>query len=349
MISDAAARSAALDPRRSFIVQAPAGSGKTELLTQRYLRLLATVESPEQILAITFTRKAAAEMRARILQALQSADAPPPESPHKRSTWELARAVRAADAQRDWQLMQHPARLRIQTIDAFNASLARRLPVLAGTGAALEPTTITAPLYEAAGRRLIERLGDGSTVAAHLEVLIVHLGNRVDRLIAAAQRSAREARSMAASSSCTRAPARICARRCEATLTRLVERHLQTLCEALGDGSLRSAVAAAPVLGAQPAERRSDVADDARACWSSALRIASPLLPVSSALPVWRAIASMLFKKDRNKDELYETVSVRQGFPPTNREIKARMLDMLRSLGSDQRLCEDLADAANAA
>ena len=183
MISDAAARSAALDPRRSFIVQAPAGSGKTELLTQRYLRLLATVESPEQILAITFTRKAAAEMRARILQALQSADAQPPESAHKRSTWELARAVRAIDAQRGWQLMQHPARLRIQTIDALNASLARRLPVIAGTGAALEPTTDMAPLYELAGRRLLERLGDGSTVAAHLEVLVMHLGNRVERLI----------------------------------------------------------------------------------------------------------------------------------------------------------------------
>src|SRR6185503_15346213 len=124
MTSDAMARRAALDPRRSFIVQAPAGSGKTELLTQRYLRLLATVESPEQILAITFTRKAAAEMRARILQALESAAGPAPESPHKRSTWELAGAVRAADVQRGWRLMQHPARLRIQTIDALNASLA---------------------------------------------------------------------------------------------------------------------------------------------------------------------------------------------------------------------------------
>ena len=48
-------------------------------------------------------------------------------------------------------------------------------------------------------RRLIERLGEGSAVAAQLEVLIVHLGNRVDRLIAAAERSAGEARSMAAS------------------------------------------------------------------------------------------------------------------------------------------------------
>ena len=71
-VPDGAERLRAIDPAHSFIVQAPAGSGKTGLLIQRYLRLLSCVDEPEEIVAITFTRKAAAEMQERIVNALEN-------------------------------------------------------------------------------------------------------------------------------------------------------------------------------------------------------------------------------------------------------------------------------------
>ncbi len=180
--ADQAVREEALDPTRSFIVEAPAGSGKTELLTRRFLRLLACVREPEEILAITFTRKAAAEMRNRVLQALESAEGKPPEKPAKRAMWELARAVADVDAQFDWQLRAHPARLRILTIDALNNLLARQLPILSGIGATLRITADTEKLYAEAVLRLLERLGTRSDEAAAIARLLRHLDNRYDVL-----------------------------------------------------------------------------------------------------------------------------------------------------------------------
>src|SRR6188474_763109 len=120
--ADAMARERALDAGQSFIVQAPAGSGKTTVLTQRYLRLLTTVEEPEQVLAITFTRKAAGEMRERVQKALEGDIKVRSDADAK--TLELAQVVRAHAAARGWGLEDSAARLRIQTIDSFNAYLA---------------------------------------------------------------------------------------------------------------------------------------------------------------------------------------------------------------------------------
>ena len=106
-------RRRALEPG-SFIVEAPAGAGKTELLTQRYLRLLAIADEPEEIVAITFTNKAAGEMRQRIAESLERArGGVAPEAAHKRVTFELARAALARSAARDWRIEAQPGRLRL--------------------------------------------------------------------------------------------------------------------------------------------------------------------------------------------------------------------------------------------
>src|SRR5579863_9261904 len=110
MTADSAARLRALDVSRSFIVQAPAGSGKTELLIQRYLKLLETVETPDAVVAITFTRKAAGEMRSRVIEALWAAQrGEEPEAEHARLTFQISRHVLEHERQLGWNLLRNPA------------------------------------------------------------------------------------------------------------------------------------------------------------------------------------------------------------------------------------------------
>jgi ATP-dependent exoDNAse (exonuclease V) beta subunit len=184
--ADALARERALDVTDSFIVQAPAGSGKTTVLTQRYLRLLTTVDEPEQVLAITFTRKAAGEMRERVQKALDgdievksAADA---------LTLELATAVRAHAARRAWGIEDSAARLRIQTIDAFNGYLANSLPITSQNGFGRAIADAPDDLYAIAARETLRHAETDPELRDDFELILRRLDDswqRLEQLVAA--------------------------------------------------------------------------------------------------------------------------------------------------------------------
>ena len=143
-ILDKPARLEALDATKSFIVQAPAGSGKTTLLAKRYLELLSRVGKPEEILAITFTKKAANEMRARILELLDQRDP------------SIERALQM-NMNRGWQIQENPNRLKILTIDALAYEIAKQS---VGESNYQDHAISESPalLYRLAAERLLERL-----------------------------------------------------------------------------------------------------------------------------------------------------------------------------------------------
>ena len=183
IIVDASARAEALDITRSICVTAPAGSGKTELLTQRILKLLAVVDQPEQILAITFTRKAAAEMRERLLGAIHlGLQTEEPELPHKRLTWQLARAVLNKNDSEQWNLLDNTGRLRLQTIDSLCQSIASDLPVMSQLGAKLKPVDDPSVLYQQAVDGFFAGLDSDPNISEVLGQLLLHVDNNVDRL-----------------------------------------------------------------------------------------------------------------------------------------------------------------------
>jgi len=181
-IQDQSQREQALSAGHSFIVQAPAGSGKTELLIQRYLRLLSEVKEPEEIIAITFTRKAAFEMRNRVLEALDLAEGPEPEQPHARLTWELACKVLKRDVDLGWSIRESTSRLKIQTIDSLCSGITRQLPLLSTFGG--QPGIIEEPqeLYLDAARAAIRHLEHGQEWGDAVATLLGHLDNNIPRL-----------------------------------------------------------------------------------------------------------------------------------------------------------------------
>ncbi|WIM06147.1 MAG: UvrD-helicase domain-containing protein [Candidatus Nitricoxidivorans perseverans] len=302
LVLDAESRLRALE-EGSFIVEAPAGAGKTELLTQRVLMLLAHVEAPEEIVAITFTNKAAAEMRSRILDALsRAADDDLPAEPHKRVTFDLARAALAASEAHGWGLLDHPGRLRVTTIDAFCAGLARQMPVLSRFGGQPRLAENAGRHYDDAARRALAWLEDvegGEPLAEAVGRALAHLDNDAPRLagLLAAMLARRDQWLRHALQTSVQEEA-------EAALTALVARDLARAAEVLPGRVQESLMPVARFAAANVAD------DHALAPLRDWTR---PLRAEADELPLWRAVAALLLTDEGTPRK---SLNKNMGFPP---------------------------------
>ncbi|MGB5325118.1 MAG: UvrD-helicase domain-containing protein [Pseudomonadales bacterium] len=337
---DAGARAHALDISVSCVVTAPAGSGKTELLTQRMLGLLAVVDEPEEILAITFTRKAAAEMRERLLGALAlGMQAEAPEALHRRATWQLARAALARDSARNWQLLHNPARLRLQTIDSFCYSVASEQPVLSLLGAALQPVDDPQRLYKQAVGEMLATLGEPGSDDRALRRLLAYYRGDVQGLsgMLAAMLQGRD-QWLASMVDLTRAAQ--AGRDSAAELAQCLEKWIAELLAHARQQLQRYAAELVAIAGFAGSVLRDN---PALANSSPIAKLAGlQALPENTiaALPQWRALLALLLT---GKSGPRRTIDKRQGFP-IDKSWPAEM--RTRSAANKQHLLQICAEIA---
>jgi ATP-dependent helicase/nuclease subunit A len=324
LLEDAAARAAAMDTRRSFLLQAPAGSGKTTVLTCRLLALLATVDEPEEVLAITFTRKAAAEMRDRVLSALHAAaggrDTDPPEGP-------FAAAAAQRDRVRDWGLLASPARLRIMTIDAYCQTLCAQLPIASRNGLRLEVAASPRPLYAAAARRVLEHALDDPQLVGAAQLLFARLDNDWERfedlLILMLEQRAHWLRHMLPDVG----EALTLEERVAASLHSVIGGRLAALQDGLPRELLEQGARLAEHAARTLQEASADPALDARA-W---LNSRAPLRPLAEDLPRWRFMCALSVTAG---GEWRKTWNKNQGLRPEHRAEKQQLLAWVAALAA---------------
>ena len=334
---DQLAREHAIAAPGSVLVQAPAGSGKTTLLAQRYLRLLATVDVPERILALTFTRRAAQEMRERVMQALQAASLPQCPAGMNAQTWALGSAAKRRMDGLGLDLERHPSRLRIETIDAFNAWLAGQLPITAGAGSRLTLLETPQPLYEEAARRAL----------AHDEP--DQFGYAVDRVLAlddqrwaslvaliSGMLPSRDrwlpllAGHLQVTSALDEAQLRRVRQQMDEDLGLLVSRTLGAAYEAIGEERLQALSALMHV-----AAKRFESPQPAMAAWAAD---ATALRADTGDIARWRGVAGMLLT---NEAAYRKRLTKNEGFPPQCAD-KSSMLDLIAELDREPAVLRTL-------
>jgi len=305
----------------SFIVEAPAGAGKTELLTQRYLKLLQTVNEPEEIIAITFTNKAAAEMRTRILESLtKAAKQELPTQAHKLITYELSLQAIKRGQQRNWQLVENPSRLRIFTIDSLCAHLARQMPLLSRFGSQPKVAVDAQMLYALAAEQtiaLLESDAHGEVIKAalryvennanQLKELLMRMLEKRDQWLHHAQYE-------------------LTAEGLRQTLAEMVERELQSAADIF---NVRFQSELMPLARFSASQLPADNPIQILAEWNQ------PLTGNLDDLPAWLAVCQLLLTND---NKIRAKVDKNIGFPADKKDEKNRFGEFLETLAMDSRV-----------
>ncbi|MFM9834993.1 MAG: UvrD-helicase domain-containing protein [Methylophilaceae bacterium] len=297
-----------------FIVEAPAGAGKTELLTQRFLRLLTTVNSPEEIIAITFTNKAAAEMRLRIMDSLMMAsNKTAPSAEHKKITYELSQKVLMHAQMHDWQLLENPARLRIFTIDSLCAHLTRQMPLMSRFGAQPSVTEDATSLYQEAAQQTLAEL-ESPQYGELVKTALRYVDNNAAQLV-----------NLLAS---------MLAKRDQwlgNTQQKLEPTKLQTALNACLESELEviSQMIHLPIRDALMPFARFAASNVSIEHPIKSLENVTYLDSEIESLPSWIAIGHLLLTQ---KNELRKTINVNDGFPPEAKEQKNAFVSLLENL-----------------
>jgi len=309
-------RQAALDLTHSIIVQAPAGSGKTELLCQRFLLALTTVTQPEQVLAITFTRKAAEEMRDRIMRYLHHEE-------HVLGQKALQHALK-----HQWQLLAHPERLSIMTIDSLCMRIMEQAPLnLALHGYQITDDPIA--LYRQAVDLFFADVDEAHPWQQAFHALLLHCHNRWQNLhdLCVTMLAQREQWVMLLPELNQPQHWR---RRLESNLTDCLQDAITTLDEQLSISSKKKLLSLLHFAGKHVAAFEPWLK---HTTWPEA---------TVATEACWRSLTNFLLTQDQ---QFRKTVDKRSGFPVGEREdkeyyktAKQNMLDCLLELSSDPAL-----------
>lgn len=328
---DSLNRIRALDHKRSFIVEAPAGAGKTELLTQRYLKLLAIVNEPEEIIALTFTNKAATEMRNRILLSLEHAQNQRPETAaHKLVTRDLANDALRQSKEKQWNIIEQPSRLRILTIDALCSSLTRQMPLLSKFGGQPMVSDETDSHYLDAARRAISHIMLETKSDDVVTTALRYMDNNSEKLIALlAKMLARRDQWLPLASQMRGLDVEEMSRNTEAALQHLIAETLQSVLDIVTPNIQSALMPLARYAAANLAED-ADIAP--LLDWHFAL------LADAEDLIEWQALANFLLTKaDKN---FRKSVNKTNGFPATDegKSQKEAYYAIINSLENNQAI-----------